>query len=292
MFAAWARAVRNMPSMIFCCDCELLVVRGVADGSAWRIRRWASLRERSRAESAPFPGAVSRQSQSRRRNTSHPVPALAVPVLRLPAAWAKGSRSSSRAATQTASAAREFCRPHKSSRAVRGARGRAAISRPRAVGRSCPSMAPTACRLFCATAMCAAGGVSSHGRESASVTPHTASCRASVLRSASRISGRMWGLMPCSCSLAHRRQQMPGSVRPARPALCAAPAKETRSVTSRVRPLAGSKRAIRARPLSTTSRTPSIVSEVSAMAVASTTLRCPAGAGAMAVSCSRAVRLP
>ena len=256
------------------------------------MRRWASLRVRSRAESAPLPGAASRQSQSRRRNTSQPLPVAGAPALRLPAVWAKGSRSSSSAAAQAASAAREFCRPHNSNRAVRGARGRAAISRPRAVGRSCASTAPNDCRVFCATARCAAGGVSSHGSEPASVTPHTASCRARVLRSASRISGRMWGRMPCSCSLAHRRQQMPGSVRPARPALCAAPARETRSVTSRVRPLAGSKRASRARPQSTTSRTPSMVSEVSAMDVASTTLRCPAGAGAMAASCSRAERLP
>ena len=98
--------------------------------------------------------------------------------------------------------------------------------------------------------------------------------------------------MPFSCSFAQRRQQMPGSVRPARPARWAAPARETRSVTRRVRPLAGSKRVRRARPLSTTSLTPSMVSDVSAMDVASTTLRCPCGAGAMATSCSLALRLP
>ena len=291
-FAAWASAAENMPSECFCCVCGLPAGAATPRCGPCRMRRWASLRRRSRAWSAPLPGAVGRQSQSRRRSTSHPAAALAVPPLRLPAAWARGSRSSSKAATQAASAAREFCPPHKSSRAVRGARGREAISRPRAVGRSCASMAPMACRLLCATAMRAAGGVSSQGSEPASVAPHTASCKARPLRSASRISGRMWGRMPCSCSLAHRRQQIPGSVRPARPALCAAPARETRSVTSRVRPLAGSKRASRARPLSTTSRTPSMVSEVSAMDVASTTLRCPAGAGAMAASCSLAERFP
>jgi len=239
-----------------------------------------------------LPAAPSRHSQSRRRSTSHPAPAAGMPPLLLPAVKASGSRSSSKAAIQAANAARELSRPHSSRRAVRGARGSAAMLRPKAVGRIRASTAPSARRFCLATARWATGGVSSHASEAGSVTPQTASCSASPVRSASRISARMCGRMPFSCSFAHRRQQMPGSVRPARPARWAAPASDTRSVTRRVRPLAGSKRVRRARPLSTTSLTPSMVSEVSAMDVASTTLRCPCGAGAMAVSCSLALRLP
>ncbi len=55
-----------------------------------------------------------------------------------------------------------------------------------------------------------------------------------------------------------------------------------RRVSSRVMPLPGSKRGTRASPASITTRTPSMVRLVSAMLVASTTLRIPAGAGSMA----------
>ena len=58
------------------------------------------------------------------------------------------------------------------------------------------------------------------------------------------------------------------------------------TVVSRVMPVRGSKRGSRARPASTTTRTPSTVSEVSAMSVESTTRRRPGGDGASARSCS------
>ncbi len=67
-------------------------------------------------------------------------------------------------------------------------------------------------------------------------------------------------------------------MRPARPRRWSAEARETRTVSSRVSPTAGSKRGTRASPESTTTRTPSMVSEVSAIEVASTTLRRPGGA--------------
>ncbi len=54
----------------------------------------------------------------------------------------------------------------------------------------------------------------------------------------------------------------------------------------------GEKRGTRIRPLSITSRTPSMVRLVSAIEVASTTLRRPAGEGAMARSCSAGDKSP
>ena len=52
-------------------------------------------------------------------------------------------------------------------------------------------------------------------------------------------------------------------------------ARETRTVSSRVRPRSGSKSGTRMKPQSMTTRTPSMVSEVSAIEVASTILRRP-----------------
>ena len=66
----------------------------------------------------------------------------------------------------------------------------------------------------------------------------------------------------------------------------------TRTVSRRVRPLDGSNRGTRARPQSITTRTPWMVRLVSAMEVASTTLRRPGGAGAMARACSAKSRAP
>ena len=57
-------------------------------------------------------------------------------------------------------------------------------------------------------------------------------------------------------------------------------------------PVPGSKRGARASPLSTTTRTPSTVSDVSAMSVASTTRRRPGGDGARARSCSSSASAP
>ncbi|MNS93332.1 hypothetical protein D3C72_1274980 [compost metagenome] len=51
-------------------------------------------------------------------------------------------------------------------------------------------------------------------------------------------------------------------------------------------PLPGSKRGTRANPASITTRTPSMVKLVSAMLVASTTLRLPGGAGSIAARCA------
>ena len=65
-----------------------------------------------------------------------------------------------------------------------------------------------------------------------------------------------------------------------------------RTVSRRLRELWGSNTSRRQKPPSTTTRTPSMVSEVSAMGVASTTFRLPAGLGAMAARCSSGASRP
>jgi hypothetical protein len=73
--------------------------------------------------------------------------------------------------------------------------------------------------------------------------------------------------------------QIPGPNRPARPLRCSALAAASGGVTSRVMALPGSYSGARTKPASITTRTPSMVRLVSAMAVASTSLRTPAGGG-------------
>ena len=85
---------------------------------------------------------------------------------------------------------------------------------------------------------------------------------------------------------------MPGSRRPARPLRWSAEAWLTRTVSSRVMPERGENFGTRIWPLSITMRTPSMVRLVSAIEVASTTLRRPGGDGAMARSWSVDERSP
>ena len=81
-------------------------------------------------------------------------------------------------------------------------------------------------------------------------------------------------------------------MRPARPARCSADARLARTVSSRPMPVLGSKRGTRDSPASTTIRIPSMVRLLSAIEVASTTLRRPAGAGRSAASCCSSGRSP
>ncbi len=97
--------------------------------------------------------------------------------------------------------------------------------------------------------------------------------------------------MPCSILL-HSRYATPGSVRPARPARWSADERLVVTVVSRLSPVRASKRGSRARPASITIRTPSTVSDVSAMSVDNTTRRRPAGDGANARSCSSSESAP
>ena len=80
------------------------------------------------------------------------------------------------------------------------------------------------------------------------------------------------------------------AVRPARPARCSAEAFEIGDSSSRSSPVRSSNRSTRARPLSTTLVTPSIVSDVSATFVARITLR--RSAGCSTASCCSAGRSP
>ena len=77
---------------------------------------------------------------------------------------------------------------------------------------------------------------------------------------------------------------MTGAVRPARPARWSALARLIGSLRSALSPRRGSTRKTRARPASTTMRTPGMVIEVSATFVATMTFRRPRGGGATAWS--------
>ena len=170
--------------------------------------------------------------------------------------------------------------------ANRGESGRRATARPCSVKCPSPSSAPMRFSNAIASAHAGLGGGSSHANAPGSLAPQAARSSARPERSASRISGRSnSGNERVSPSL-HKRQHTPGSSLPARPARCVIEAWLARTVSNRDNPSAGSNRGRRAKPASTTMRTPSIVKLVSAIEVANTTLRRPAGEGAIAASWS------
>ena len=156
---------------------------------------------------------------------------------------------------------------------------------------ACParSSAPRLPSRARASASAAAGGGSRKASVAGSATPKAAASRSRPDRSASRISGgEKAGRATRSARRARGGSRCPGSVRPARPARWSAEAREARTVSSRVSPVAGSNFGTRARPQSMTMRTPSMVMEVSAMEVASTILRRPGAGGRIAASCALA----
>ena len=85
---------------------------------------------------------------------------------------------------------------------------------------------------------------------------------------------------------------MPGPCRAARPARCVAVACDARTVSRRVVPVRGSKRASRLQPASMTTRTPSSVRDVSAIALATTMRRRPSSSGRSAKRCCAPSTLP
>ena len=114
-------------------------------------------------------------------------------------------------------------------------------------------------------------------------SPRSAKKSTSSLRSARSSSGsgaaaRSWWLAGVQ-----RRHASPGPVRPARPARWSAEAWEMGIVRSTEMPRRGSNTDTRSRPVSTTARTPGRVTLVSAMLVASTTVR--GSLGRSAASC-------
>ncbi len=140
------------------------------------------------------------------------------------------------------------------------------------------SSAPRVCNSACASPSAMGLGGVRKGKSSGGA-PQRASSSASPVRSAVSISaGAKAGSVPFS-PFAQSLYALPGPRRPARPARCVASAREARSVTRRDMPVPASKRARRANPLSTTVVMPSIVRDVSAIEVASTTLRRPSASG-------------
>ena len=91
-----------------------------------------------------------------------------------------------------------------------------------------------------------------------------------------------------SCASVQSRRQSPAQTRPARPRRCSARSRVRRSVSRRFMPELAENRLTRISPESITVVTPSMVSDVSAIEVASTTLRfpLPAGNGRSTASCS------
>ena len=166
------------------------------------------------------------------------------------------------------------------------------IALPSTVMRPSPSSAPRRTSRDRASSSAGLGGGSRKASADGSAMPKAAQSRSSPDRSASSISGGVKARSAFVCSARQRRIATPGSVRPARPARWSAEARETRKVSSRVRPVDGSNFGRRDQPLSMTMRTPSMVIEVSAIAVASTTLRRPAAAGRIASSCAPPSRPP
>ena len=137
------------------------------------------------------------------------------------------------------------------------------------------------------TARCSAraSGGSSQRNFAKSPTPAALSERTTSARSRRLTSGNSEAAR-CSWSLLiHNRTQRPGAVRPARPARWSAEARLIFSTSKVLIPRRASWHAMRARPLSTTRVTPSMVSDVSATLVETMILRPPLGETAS--SCSR-----
>ena len=91
------------------------------------------------------------------------------------------------------------------------------------------------------------------------------------------ISGGCCGDALANCARENMANLAPGAVRPDRPRRCFAAACETHVSASTDRPRCESQHISFARPVSTTYRTSSIVTEVSAMFVATTIFRTPFG---------------
>jgi hypothetical protein len=122
------------------------------------------------------------------------------------------------------------------------------------------------------------------------LTPRDLSRSTTEQRFARWISGTVFSSISSSkASRVKRRKHLPGATRPARPARCCAEALEM-GATVRLSMPAPEPLALYAldlqKPGSTTKVMPSMVSDVSAMLVASTTLRAPSGVGSKMRACS------
>ncbi len=197
-----------------------------------------------------------------------------------------GSRASTSAARSQASAMRAGASVASSIAASRGCVPSASMRLPRAV--SLPSRnASRRCNRSLPAASAPDGGGST---KRSSLLPQAASSSASAASSTCAISGLRCGSSRCDCG--HSRYAKPSATRPARPARWSALACEIATLSSREKPLLGSKRGSRARPLSITTRTPGRVTDDSATLVASTTRRRPSGAACSTRDCCSMGRSP
>ena len=160
-------------------------------------------------------------------------------------------------------------------RARRGCIGRRSIARPTSVRPPALLLAkaPSERSSVSALATALGSGLSSQSNWVASLMPAACSISTDSDKSVRWISGVL-----CSDRLrwplsVQSRWQVPAAVRPALPARWSAEARLISSINSVPKPRSASKRATRARPQSMTWRMPSMVIEVSATLVATTTLR-------------------
>mmetsp|Transcript_10773 Transcript_10773/g.44578 ORF Transcript_10773/g.44578 Transcript_10773/m.44578 type:complete len:205 (-) Transcript_10773:1826-2440(-) len=173
-----------------------------------------------------------------------------------------------------------------------GSSGNSAILRPRRVSSPSSSSAPRLYSVSSAVMSVAGGGGSMKSKPIRSLMPSDLSMSTTLPRLVRWISGT--GLLSSSCWYDHavyRRKAFPGAVRPARPARCIAAALDTGVTTRLAMPLRGLKAFCLTNPGSMTYLMPSMVSDVSAMLVASTILRAFSGVGSKIFACNSLGRL-
>ena len=170
--------------------------------------------------------------------------------------------------------------------ARRGWAAKRAMRLPASVMRPSSSNAPSIRRSDTAFAHALSGGGVSHGRPSILTVPQSAADRTVDARSASRISGFIAGGRDAFSRSVQSRQHTPGRTRPARPLRCSARSCVRGRVSRRLIPLDGENLLTRIRPESTTTVTPGIVRDVSAIEVARMMRRLPGCGGETARSCS------
>ena len=150
-----------------------------------------------------------------------------------------------------------------------------AIARPTAVARPSSSRAPSPRRVALARASAVAGSGSGRRSPSPPGEPQQARSRVAWVRSAVCTSGVVKSRRRAQSDSGKQRTTVPGPRRAARPARCWADERASETVTRPLMPRPESKRGSRARPASTTSRTPGTVRELSATAVDTMMRRSP-----------------
>mmetsp|Transcript_8289 Transcript_8289/g.19808 ORF Transcript_8289/g.19808 Transcript_8289/m.19808 type:complete len:432 (+) Transcript_8289:974-2269(+) len=203
-----------------------------------------------------------------------------------------GERSERAAAMRRMGSAQRSSAPKRMSLPVATSTGSAARWRPRGVSCSSASSAPVRCSEEMAAVTAASGGSSraSEKAERSGVSERSGerrSCKHSSCNGPRSISGlRAASMYRTERKRVYSLKTCPARTRPARPARCRASACEIHTSTSRRMFLRSSNIDCLARPASITNTASSMVMEVSAMFVASTTLRTPGGIVSNTADCS------